>query len=95
MQTNANDMLLRDLNDDGILRLTLSDAGRRNALSEAMLATLAVAFAEAGADPSVRVVILAANGQALCAGHDLKGLVSNLCGGPDGSDAIARRKTAA
>ncbi|MBK0401331.1 enoyl-CoA hydratase, partial [Limibaculum sp. M0105] len=34
-------MLLRDLNDDGILRLTLNDARRRNALSEAMLAILA------------------------------------------------------
>ncbi|MBK0398539.1 enoyl-CoA hydratase, partial [Limibaculum sp. M0105] len=36
------------------------------------LAILAAAFAEAGADPSVRVVILAANGPAFCAGHDLK-----------------------
>ena len=68
----ANDILLRDLDDDGILRLTLNDAGRRNALSEAMLAELGAAFAEAGVDPSVRVVILAANGPAFCAGHDLK-----------------------
>jgi hypothetical protein len=26
-----SDILLRDLNDDGILRLTLNDTGRRNA----------------------------------------------------------------
>ncbi|MDW4550702.1 enoyl-CoA hydratase [Defluviimonas sp. D31] len=65
-------ILLRDRDGDGILRLTLNDARRRNALSEAMLEELASAFAEAGADPSVRVVILGANGPAFCAGHDLK-----------------------
>ena len=69
MQEN---ILLSDLDDDGILRLTLNDARRRNALSEAMLAELAAAFAEAGANPAVRVVILAANGPTFCAGHDLK-----------------------
>ena len=72
----ASDILLRDLDEDGILRLTLNDAARRNALSEAMLAQLGAAFAEAGADPSVRVVILAANGSAFCAGHDLKELTA-------------------
>ena len=66
------EILLRDLDEDGILRLTLNDAGRRNALSEAMLEELGSAFAEAGSDPAVRVVILAANGPSFCAGHDLK-----------------------
>ncbi len=67
-----SDILLRNLDDDGVLRLTLNDSARRNALSEAMLGELGNAFAEAGADPSVRVVILAANGPAFSAGHDLK-----------------------
>lgn len=65
-------ILLFDLDRDGILRLTLNDAGRRNALSEAMLTELGAAFAEAGSNASVRVIILAANGPAFCAGHDLK-----------------------
>ena len=69
---DKRDILLRDLDDEGILRLTLNDAGRRNALSEAMLAQLAAAFADAGADASMRVIVLAANGPAFCAGHDLK-----------------------
>ena len=68
----ASEILLRHMDGDGILRLTLNDARRRNALSEAMLADLGAALAEAGADPAVRVVILAANGPAFCAGHDLK-----------------------
>ena len=68
----SSDILLRELDDDGVLRLTMNDAGRRNALSEAMLAALGTAFADAGEDPAVRVIILAANGPAFCAGHDLK-----------------------
>lgn len=67
-----NEILSRDLDADGILLLTLNDPGRRNALSEAMLTELGAAIAEAGADTSVRVIILAANGPAFCAGHDLK-----------------------
>jgi enoyl-CoA hydratase/carnithine racemase len=66
------DILLREQDADGILRLTLNDPGRRNALSEVMLAELGAAFAEAGADASVRIIVLAANGPAFCAGHDLK-----------------------
>ncbi|MHA7827766.1 MAG: enoyl-CoA hydratase [Roseovarius sp.] len=70
------DILLRDLSQDGILWLTLNDASRRNALSEAMLAELGAAFAQAGDDPSVRVIVLAAEGPAYCAGHDLKELTA-------------------
>lgn len=79
-----NDILLRDLDRDGILRLTLNDAGRRNALSEAMLARLALAFAEAGNDPAVRVIVLAANGPAFCAGHDLKEMTAGRAGADRG-----------
>ena len=65
-------LVLRDLAPEGVLRLTLNDNSRRNALSEAMLTELQGLFDEIGADPKVRVVILAANGPAFCAGHDLK-----------------------
>ena len=69
---NESIILLRDLSEDGILRLTLNDVGRRNALSEAMLSELGAAIAGAGKDRAVRVIVLAANGPAYCAGHDLK-----------------------
>lgn len=78
----TDDILLRDLDGEGILRLTLNDARRRNALSEAMLGALGRAFAEEVTDPAVRVVILAANGPAFCAGHDLKEMTSGRAG-PD------------
>jgi len=77
-------MLLRELDDTGILRLTLNDVDRRNALSEAMLTKLGAAFAEAGADPSVRVIILASNGPAFCAGHDLKEMTAGRAGDDHG-----------
>ena len=67
-----SDILLSDLDDEGILRLTLNDTARRNALSESMLGALSEAFVKTGSNPAVRVVILAANGAAFCAGHDLK-----------------------
>jgi enoyl-CoA hydratase/carnithine racemase len=72
--------VLCELDDDGVLRLALNDTGRRNALSEAMLGQLGAAFAEASADPSVRVIVLAANGPAFCAGHDLKEMTTGRAG---------------
>ena len=71
-----SDILLSDLNVAGILRLTLNDTGRRNALSEAMLGALGRAIAGAALNPEVRVVVLAAHGPAYCAGHDLKELTA-------------------
>lgn len=76
-------ILLRDLSEDGVLRLTLNDAARRNALSEAMMSELGGAIAAAGTDTSVRVIVLAANGPAFCAGHDLKEMTAGRAA-PDG-----------
>lgn len=59
---------------DGVLRLTLNKPDRRNSLSEAMMAALAETLDAVRSDPTVRVCILAANGPAFCAGHDLKEL---------------------
>ncbi|MDP5334814.1 MAG: enoyl-CoA hydratase [Paracoccaceae bacterium] len=79
-------ILLRELDDAGILRLTLNDSVRRNALSEAMLGELGAAFIAAGQDPQVRVVVLAATGPAFCAGHDLKEMTAGRAG-PEGGKA--------
>ncbi len=84
------DILLQELDADGILRLTLNDMGRRNALSEAMLEALGTAFAQAGQDPAVRVIVLAANGPAFCAGHDLKEMTAGRAGADGGQAYFAR-----
>ena len=88
MQTG--DILLHDLDADGILRLTLNDPKRRNALSEAMLTELGKAFAQAGHDAAIRVIILAANGPAFCAGHDLKEMTAGRTGPDRGHAYFAR-----
>jgi enoyl-CoA hydratase/carnithine racemase len=56
----------------GVVTLTLNRQQAFNALSEAMLAELQREFELIGKDQSVRVVVLAAEGKAFCAGHDLK-----------------------
>ena len=68
----SESILLQEQDDEGILRLTLNDTARRNALSDSMLAHLRRALDDAASDESVRVIVLAANGSAFCAGHDLK-----------------------
>ena len=83
---HTTEILLHELNDEGVLRLTLNDEKRRNALSEAMLGALGAAFATASNDPAMRVIILAANGPAFCAGHDLKEMTAGRAG-TDGGKA--------
>ena len=58
----------------GVAVLTLNQPQSRNSLSEAMLEALGDALTAIAHDKSVRVVVLAANGPAFCAGHDLKEL---------------------
>jgi len=57
--------------------LTLNRPEARNSLSEALLAALGDAFTEIAHEQSVRAVVLAANGPAFSAGHDLKELKSH------------------
>lgn len=57
---------------DGITTLTLNRPARFNALSEDLLAALLSALDTLAQDDAVRCVILAAEGRAFSAGHDLK-----------------------
>ena len=56
----------------GVYTLTLNDPTRFNALGEAMLAALQQALDTVAADEHARAVVLAAQGRAFCAGHNLK-----------------------
>jgi len=56
---------------DGVARVTLNRPELRNAFDDQLIGKLTSAFAELGADKSTRVVILAGNGPAFCAGADL------------------------
>ncbi|MDP4300242.1 enoyl-CoA hydratase [Leptothrix discophora] len=72
MLTLDDPLLLRRLDDRGVLTLTLNRPQAFNALSEAMLAALQAELDAIARDEQVRVVVLAAEGRAFCAGHDLK-----------------------
>jgi enoyl-CoA hydratase/carnithine racemase len=65
-------VVLRSQDARGAVTLTLNRPHAFNALSEAMLAALQQEFDAIGEDESARVVVLAAEGKAFCAGHDLK-----------------------
>lgn len=56
----------------GVVTLTLNRPASMNALSEGMLDALQAALDKAATDEAARVVVLAAQGRAFCAGHDLK-----------------------
>ena len=60
--------------EHGVCRLTLNRGDRYNPLSREMVAALQSEVARIGADPTIRCVVLAAEGKGFCAGHDLKEL---------------------
>src|SRR3954452_2184739 len=60
----------------GIAILTLNRPAARNSLSETLIADLHAALNDLGHDASVRGVVIAANGPAFSAGHDLKELTA-------------------
>ena len=86
---SAEELLLRE-NLDGVVVLTLNRPETRNSLSETMLTALGDALTAIATDRSVRAVILAANGPAFSAGHDLKELTVHR-GDNDGGRAYTRQ----
>ena len=73
-ETTAPVLLRERVGEIAILVLNRPQA--RNSLSEALINALSVAFAEIANDKTIRAVVLAANGPAFCAGHDLKELTA-------------------
>ncbi|NYT64610.1 enoyl-CoA hydratase [Alcaligenaceae bacterium] len=74
--TTDNPVLLTQ-NDNGVVTLTLNRPQQFNALSEQLLDALQQALDAIASDDSVLCVVLAANGRAFCAGHDLKQMRAN------------------
>jgi enoyl-CoA hydratase/carnithine racemase len=63
--------------------ITLARPERRNAITVAMYAALADAVEEAAADPSVRAILLAGEGQDFAAGNDLADFLEVRPGGDE------------
>jgi enoyl-CoA hydratase/carnithine racemase len=62
---------------DGVATLTLNRAANFNALSSAMIAAMQDALDSLAARQDIRVVVIAAQGRAFCAGHDLREMRSH------------------
>ena len=65
-------LLIKERSDQGILRLTMNDLVSKNSLSEEMMCFLINEFKNASRDSSIKVIILAGNGNVFSAGHNLK-----------------------
>lgn len=70
--TMADSAVLLRNDNDGVAILTLNRPQQFNALNEALLHSLQSELEQIASDSSIRVVVIAANGRAFCAGHDLK-----------------------
>jgi enoyl-CoA hydratase/carnithine racemase len=63
--------LLRE-DRDGVATLTLNRPRARNALTMELMAAIDAELTAIATDPAVLVVVIAANGPAFCAGHDMR-----------------------
>jgi enoyl-CoA hydratase/carnithine racemase len=79
---------------DSICVLTLNRPGARNSLSEGLIAELHAALNELRDDAKVRAVVIAANGPAFSAGHDLKELTARRSDADRGRAYFAEIMTA-
>lgn len=75
----------------GIARLVLNRPALHNALDAGLMDALSAAAKALGADPAVRVVILAAEGPTFCAGGDLNWMRAQVQGDAATRTAGARR----
>lgn len=75
-KTDSAPLVLR-ADSGGVATLTLNRPAQRNALSTALMAAVQDEVDAIAQNPSVRVVVLAANGPAFSGGHDLKEMRAN------------------
>ncbi len=78
MSTDPTDAVLLHQSDvRGVHTLTLNTPRNFNALSSAMLDALQRALDAVAGDERARALVIAANGRAFCAGHDLREMRAN------------------
>ena len=65
-------ILIKEKSDKGVLRIIMNNSDQKNPLSENMMNILMDEIKGASSDQSIRVIVLAANGNVFSSGHDLK-----------------------
>lgn len=71
MTNGQNAHILREQDDQGILRITLNRPSKKNAMSLAMWRDLGKMLVDAGQDPAVRGLVLCGAGGNFCTGADI------------------------
>jgi len=79
-----------DTDRRGVAHLWLNRPAKHNALDAQMIAEITRAIGALGADPAVRVVVLAGEGASFCAGGDLRWMQANITANPEERAASAR-----
>lgn len=77
MNDNSPPPLVLSQREGHVLRLTLNRPGARNALGEGLMTALQSALGRAAVEKPLRAIIIAAEGSAFCAGHDLKEMTTH------------------
>src|SRR5271156_4814735 len=85
----ASETLVLSEKSGAVLRLTLNRASARNALSEGLMEELQAALDDAAKDNALRAIVLAADGPAFSAGHDLKEMTAHRKDADNGKAAFA------
>ena len=89
MNTHQTEPLIRTEARGAVLRMIMNRPAARNALSEGLMAALQEALDAAAVEKSVRAIVLAAEGPAFCAGHDLKEMTACRANADKGQAAFA------
>ena len=77
IDTNSNESLVIRENAGSVVTLTLNSPKQFNALSVELLAAMQAQLDNIAQDISIQVLVIAANGKAFCAGHNLKEMRAN------------------
>ncbi len=82
-------LVLVEIDDLGIARLTLNRPDARNAMSNDLMSELKIAVQQVGSNEKVRAVVLTGAGDIFCAGGDLKGMQRQASNSREGRMADA------
>ncbi len=87
---DSNESVLLREDHGPITVLTMNRGDARNALSEELVAALREQFEHLSRSRSIKAIIIAANGPAFCAGHDMRELESHRQDDDGGKNYFAR-----
>ncbi len=71
LQKNSK-LIIKEKSDEGVLRLVMNNLDQKNALSQSMMSILIDEIKTTSLDQSIKVIVIAANGNVFSSGHDLK-----------------------